>query len=170
MAFDSTQPTDTTKIRNLSNVITPNWVAEVDGDLSYKQQFVNISNRGNVPANAASTYRFYSKDPGTGTSELYGINSSGDTYQMSVGAPTIATTGSSFLPGGIIIKWGSEGSTANNAVILFSPAFPNNCFNVQVTANTGSAPAEAGINGFNASQFIFKTTTAQPFTWVAIGN
>lgn len=97
MAFDKTQPTDTTKIRNLGVVIRPNWVAIEEGDSTFKPFAVNFQNRtplavGNDPTTIADTSIFYVKDDGAGNPEAYIKDGSGNIMQISEGGALGAVT------------------------------------------------------------------------------
>ncbi len=46
----------------------------------------------------------------------------------------VSANGSTFLLGGIIMKWGQV-TAIDNTTISFPVAFPNNCFNVQITVD-----------------------------------
>lgn len=89
-----------------------------------------------------------------------------------------SANGSTFVLGGIIMKWGSV-TAIDNTTISFPVAFPNNCFNVQITVNTitvlptlvtvsgtpipgGFTPRVKDTNGATAS--------AVPIFYLAIGN
>ena len=90
MAFDKTQPTDTTKIRNLGTVIRPNWDAIEIADSTFRPYAVNLQNRtplgaSNDPATIADTSIIYVKDDGAGNPELYSKDGSGNIIQMSEG-------------------------------------------------------------------------------------
>jgi len=90
MAFDKTQPTDTTKIRNLGVVIRPNWVAIEEGDSTFRPQAINLQNRtplaaSNDPATIADTSIFYVKDDGAGNPETYNKDGSGNIMQFTEG-------------------------------------------------------------------------------------
>ena len=95
-----------------------------------------------------------------GSSELFfnrdGVNTAGTpTYiQLTKGIPVIGTNGSTFLPGGIIMKWFSYTQTSSSNTITFAAAgvgnFPNNAFGaVQGTQNTGFT---MGYTGLTTSQ------------------
>lgn len=90
MAFDKTQPTDTTKIRNLGTVIRPNWDAIETADSTFKPYAINLQNRtplgvSNDPATIADTSIIYVKDDGAGNPELYSKDGSGNIIQMTEG-------------------------------------------------------------------------------------
>ena len=81
-----------------------------------------------------------------------------------------ASTGSTYLLGGIILKWGLINPATNGTTYTFDHPFPNSCYNVQVTINIASTVVPVGINGFTASGFTFRTTGGGvPITYLAIG-
>jgi len=87
MAYDKTQPTDTTKIRNLGVVIRPNWVAIEDGDDTFRPLAVNLQNRTpsaspNDPVLLADTSKLYCKDDGSGVAETFDMDAAGNIIQM----------------------------------------------------------------------------------------
>lgn len=86
--------------------------------------------------------------------------------------PTASVSGYSFLPGGIIVQWGTNAAATDGGTTNFPIAFPNNCFNVQVTQNTASTLVTIGINGFTTTNFTFRKTSGGgiPITFFAIGN
>ncbi len=114
-----------------------------------------------------------------------------------LGAPDIQMTtnitvnpaginGQTFLPGGIIVKWGNfigfSASSSQGGTVNFSPAFPTNCFTVftQTFWVGATAPSSSGVvntkaaastSGFN---WQFNTLSSQfvggGFYWLAIGN
>lgn len=67
-----------------------------------------------------------------------------------------AANGSTFLLGGIILKWGKVIAANNNSPATFAPAFPNHCYSVTVSggAASGTQPTvnintgSVGISGF----------------------
>lgn len=81
------------------------------------------------------------------------------------------TNGYSFLPGGVIMQWGTDAAVGNNGTVTFPIQFPNACVNVQVTLNIGSSLSNIGINGFNQTDFTFRTSAIGnvPITFFAVG-
>lgn len=97
MEFDKRQPTDTTKIRNLGVVIRPNWVAIEEGDDTFRPLSINLQNRtpsavSNDPTTLADTSKFYCKDDGSGTAEVFNRDAAGNIIQITeagrVGGPS----------------------------------------------------------------------------------
>lgn len=90
MAFDKSQPEDTTKIRNLGVVIRPNWVAIEEADSSFKPYAINLISRNttgasNDPSTIASTSILFCKNDTAGNPELHHRGAAGNIIQMSYG-------------------------------------------------------------------------------------
>lgn len=97
MAFDNTQPTNTTKIRNLGVVIRPNWVAIETADSTFKPQALNFKDRtvAGLPVNPTAlsdTFISFCKESAAGNSEFWGIDESSRVIQFSevgrIGGPS----------------------------------------------------------------------------------
>lgn len=109
--------------------------------------------------------------------------------QMTTNIAIVASfiNGQTFLPGGIILKWGTfngfTSSSSQTGTITFVPAFPNGVFNITAQAfYTGTAPGSSG-GSLNIRQpsvsnaeftWAFSTGSSQftggGFYWLAIGN
>ena len=89
----------------------------------------------------------------------------------------VGSSGSTFLLGGIIIKWGTINFVANSQLVTFSGGgFPNNLFAITLTAFT-TTPAVNGALGYvpigaGQTQFTAYQLTGNPLTvsYIAIGN
>jgi hypothetical protein len=142
MVWDLTQPTDTTKIRNLGTVIRPNWQAIQEGDASFKPYSINLDNRtplpiSNDPLAIANAYLLYCKEDTAGDPQLYGIDASSNIIQFTGGAPTLGTNGHVFLPGNLMLQWFTT-TAANGATVTFPIPFAANAYCVvgnEVTNN-----------------------------------
>lgn len=87
MAWDTLQPTNTTKIRNLGVVIRPNWAAIQTADSTFTPDAFNFKNRTPSvvpidPAAIATAYIAYCKESAAGFPELYGIDASSNIVQL----------------------------------------------------------------------------------------
>lgn len=80
MAFDSTEPADTSKIRNLGTVLRANFAAQLAGDTTYNPTYVNLATTSN-PSATADMYRLYSKDVSS-KAELHGRDEDGNVIQF----------------------------------------------------------------------------------------
>jgi hypothetical protein len=101
MAWDRTQPENTTKLRNVGTVIRPNWEAIELAESTFQPQAINFTDRtvAGVAVNpTAITDAFinYCKTDSAGNSELFGIDDSSNVIQYSyggrLGSPTTNVT------------------------------------------------------------------------------
>jgi hypothetical protein len=88
---------------------------------------------------------------------------------------TIATTGTTTLPNGLIMKWGQAATTLGSGSVSFAAAFPTACHCVQLTVNGGAAPSTFNLiftGTVNTSGFAVWGDAAQSlgFYWLAIGH
>lgn len=119
-----------------------------------------------------------------GNQELYFKNSSteyGGSGKIQLTGPfTAASNGTVFLPGGIILKWGSATIT-NTQTVNFASAFPNNCWAVVTQPINASAVTVANDYVYVASVALanFSATAVRrtslagntvTFNYIAIGN
>jgi hypothetical protein len=110
-----------------------------------------------------------------------GLNTDSSLYYLSGGGlltqltrnlePLSASVGYTFLPGGLLLQWGNNGSS--NVDITFPKQFPNAVFNISVTP-IGSLAVSPSPAIFSSStvKFQSKNSAAQGynFSWIAIGN
>lgn len=107
-------------------------------------------------------------------------------------APTIAKTGSTFLAGGLILKWGTNVTLSATGTVTFANAFPAACFLVHCVpyciAPSPQSPATVlpqatdsngtlSTTGFSWRFSGQQTSTVSPFAsvtpgffWIALGN
>ena len=112
MAFDVTEPTDNTKIRDLGVVIRPNWVAINTADSSFQPQALNLTDRDSVappiasdPTALAAGYTLFCKQDSGGDPQLFGIDTNSNILQFTGIAPLLASDGYVFLPGNLLLQW-----------------------------------------------------------------
>ena len=112
-----------------------------------------------------------------GVSELFlRRENNGTVIRMSTGDPIVASSGSTFLPGGLILKWGALAGVVNNQAITFVTAFPNNVFVVVPGGGVASSTIQPNINfdqgTLTTTGFTTKITVVTPinYYYIAIGN
>lgn len=180
-AFDPTQPTDVTKIRDLGVVIRPNWLAIQTADTTFQPQALNFTDRtvASIPVNPtaiADAYITYCKTDTAGNSELFGINESSQVIQFTKGIPTFALSESSiFIAGGLILKMGKKAfiGTNTSVAVTFGTAFPTNCFGVVATmvGDTNSTSIQNTITTTGFTMFRGPGgVSGASFNWIAWGN
>lgn len=148
---------------NYNTVMSVNHVAP-NSSGEGKHKFVEMPAQASDPATIAGEISTYCKTSAASAQELYLRRASnGTVIQMSVGDPVSAATGSTFLPGGIIMKWGPIANGANN----FVTAFPNNIFSLQFSTSNGTGNFSAvTVTGFTAAG----VTAMNGAYYLAIGN
>ena len=180
MAWDATQPTTATKLRLLPAAINPNWVAIQDGTVPCAKW--RLDAQAADPAFSTATAQLFSKVAGAET-ELFAINSAGSVSQLTKGtvnqlvptAPTVASTGKIYFPGGIIMAWGTGSAPSGNSAITFGFTF-GTFYNLQVTGSNASGSV-GDVNLYvvgtpSTTGFTIRNSTGVTFTiyWFAIGK
>lgn len=147
-----------------------------------KHQKSTYIEQGSDPTTAANEMCVYAKEvtyagPTTNTELFLAKESAGTVIQMSqtIVDPLIASNGSTFLPGGVLIKWGILNSPVDNSTVTFTSAFPNNIWNIQLTPVKSDNTARSMYvkTGTAATTGFTIQTSSSNFTsvyWLAIGN
>jgi hypothetical protein len=179
MAWVITEPTDSTKIRNLGIVIRPNWAAIDSGDATFKPKALNFADRTVAgiavdPTAIADAFIMYCKTDTAGNSELYGINETSGILQFTRGVPTVGTSGSLFLVGGVILKWGQFTMSGTSWPVSYvGGAFPTNTLCVNLSPmNSTAASSNYRTGSWSAGSFNIHTNSVSGamFTYIAIGS
>jgi hypothetical protein len=188
MAWDKDQPQNTTKIRNLPAVITPNWYAIEQADSSFTPYAINLLDRNVLntsnpsfpvnPTAIANTYALFSKKDAAGIAQLYGIDTSSNILQFSGGTSSlISNQGSAFLPGGLMLKWGdiSVAAYGSSTTVTYTQAFPNATLKVFITPSQNYSSifpayvASQTASQFTASKGNTSASLSSAFIWLALG-
>lgn len=180
------QPGMQTNFSNISGYLTVDHVQPgTSGDGFHKQVTFNSNN---VPVPAVSPPVLFTNTV-SGLPQLFFYSGdathSANQYNINEAVPgTAGTGGSTFLLGGIILKWGVV-AALDNTSISFSTnagaAFPNACFGVMLTLYTASSSAANALilsvsPTPSASAFTPRirksdgTTASATICYVAIGN
>jgi hypothetical protein len=91
---------------------------------------------------------------------------------LNLGTPSIATSGHSRLPNGLLIQWGTVAVNATTGSITFPTAFAASPYSLQITATaTGNAEQAAvtAITTTTASVRSSRETTAATQYYLALG-
>jgi hypothetical protein len=169
--------TNTNSIFSIWNVDHETFGSAGSIDGRHKQvSLINEAAPG-VPANIGGVL-FANNPAPTNISWPFWQNASGTTQLIS-GIPSAANPGYSFLPGGLIIQWGTKTPLVNQTLtaVTFPIAFPNNCFVVLVTEKRTASPNNVDqlyVNAKSTTTFSYYATTTgtgfASFDWIAIGN
>ena len=183
MAFDKSKPTNSEKIRELGEVIRPNWDAIETADETFKPQGLNFDDRtalgiADDPTAIADAVITYCKQDTSGDPQLYAINPSSVISQLT-GSFSAAASGTTTVQGGIIVKWGTSNGNGAGIVNAFGAAFPNNCWSVVLTGQTSADNRNiCRVTAKTVNNFTFKTYRGDTGTaggaesayYIAIGN
>ena len=127
---------------------------------------------GSAPGSSASELVLYAKSA-SGNSELFLQRDAVFTEYQLTGPISVAANGTMFLPGGLILNYGT--CTPNGLGVVsystLSPAlanFPSTCFCVLLTPRTSNLSAQV-INTTNAGFQIVASSTAS-YYFIALGN
>lgn len=189
MTFDPSQPTDNSKIRDLSTLITPNWEAIEGADLSFKPIGINFNNRNPLPPNddpapIENAYILYCKEDSGANPELFGRDEDGNITQFSSKDFTFAQDGHALIPPGFLMNWGRANIPTGNSrkvAVVFTREFGAVPWVIHVTPYVnpmiggGSNAREIGADNFSTTGFdarIFNGDALQvtPVGWIAIGE
>lgn len=177
--WDPTQPLTTTKLRLVPSVITPNWDAIEDGDVPHVK--VRLAEQAGNPTQEANRAFLYAKeDPTNGYTETFAINSNGNVVQLTRGVPTISASGYVYLPGGVLMQWGTNSAVWNGTpTITFPLAFSAAPYSITANTETGGASLRAYVTVGTFTATTWKPTLyaeggslitlARVLYWVAIG-
>lgn len=181
MTWNNALPASNEKIRNLSSVITTNWLAIEQGNAGLLQWAMVLKDRTVAPVSPTNPAAIsgagilFAKTTGTPAHvELFYADEVGTLTQLTGIAATLATTGSLFLPGGLLMKWGNQSiSGSGPQAVVFATAFPTATLNIQCTASTDTSQAyratNASTTGFNI-RWDVAIGTSQSIYWLAIGH
>ncbi len=203
MSYNANIPQPGDFISNSQGQIQTNFAKIDSSTQGFGVDHVQFSASSNQGKHNKSTYRKQTVDPVTianeialysktasGALQLFLARASGGTViQMtpnSGGDPAVfGFAGQSFLPGGIIIKWGNRNAVADGTTITFSAdtsAFPTTCYQVFVSvynANNASTandfvsvrPGSVVSTGFvvTCSQRTALVANNVSFAYLAIG-
>lgn len=129
------------------------------------------------PAGTITELVFYAKNRvygapiGITETTLYLRKANGNLFQMSGLDPVAAQNGSTFLPGGIIIKWGVSIIAVIGDPINFPQQFPTACFSVTCTPHSNVTARPLSIWNLTATSFnVYPSNNGTQVSWIAIGN
>lgn len=163
--------------QSLQNALDKNHVTLSDTTNRGLHKFLQMPEQGSDPSTAVNELAWYCKDVG-GIAPRFFMRqeNNGTVIQMTGIDPLIATTGYTFLPGGLLLQWGTTAVSAAPAAtnIFFPVAFSANCFNVSITPVRNSTNVDVVyLSGKNTTNFTCRNTSSAGITsinWIAIGN
>jgi len=176
MAWDKTQPKNTTKIRNLGEVIRPNWDAIETADSTFIPEAMNLADRdvavpGTVnPTAIADTIILYSKQDASSKPQLYTIDPDSVITKLTGGSLTAALPGKLVLPNGLTFIWGfGTASTTMTTKAFDLSGFATNCYHI--SGNCSGGTVSIGFDLVDKTNYKVAAASGTPnYYYFAIGN
>ncbi len=153
-----------------------------------KHKFVTFPVQTVTPTFNAGEIGLYNKlSAVTGVNELFIVNSAGTTAPLTASQQAAHANGWTYLPSGVLMKWGNGNATAGLYTFVFpaAPGIPafNNIFSIQITTSYVNAADGDGfvrLNSFLAPWTTFTVYASHrtsigafgpvAFQYLAIGN
>lgn len=134
--------------------------------------------QGGDPAAVTGYGQLYSKTINSVVTDqaLFWETGGGIIQQLTVNlTPSASNNGQTFLPGGLIMKFGTaSGSSAGAFNVTYASAFPNNLFSLNVSVAKAEVPTQYDIApGFVTTagfRLVIANNGAFNVYWIAIGN
>lgn len=173
MSYDANQPADNAELRNGPSLIRNNFQAIEDGDSSFKNKIINLTEQGFNPAILTDAFRLFSKEV-SGVTELFGLaddGGSGVAYQLT-GNYTAAAKGHIILLDKILINWGQEPAGTSIPVTFNAGNIAYSTNNYQLTVCPLDGPstpifrcARSGVG----TGFTITSSVSSAFSYITIG-
>ncbi len=168
----------------IQSVFALNHVGFNSGANSGKHKFVQMPAQATSPGTAAAETAIYSRTALVGSSnetnmywQFPGTAAAGaDVVMTRFITPSLATNGITFLPGGLIMQWGTVNAPGGLGTVFFMPApqvtFPTAILSVQLTGRRDGNDVSFSLDGApTTSAFGYRADSgsAQSLFWIAIG-
>jgi hypothetical protein len=146
--------------------VYPNWVALGYINLLTAQTIAGVKTFSAAPVFSAGAA--FNSQKATG---LASGTASGDAVQFGQFTTAAADTVSTTLPGGLIMKWGTETYTLGSQEKTFAVAFPNACYAVFTTVLDSSPTYSLNVTASSKTGFTVESgsSSVNNFSWFAIG-
>lgn len=169
----SSQPQILNNFAVLRSTIAVNHV-DVNATNPGTHTHVDLIAQSANPNPATGFVSHYSKTVGGVTQWFFQRENSGSVIQMSNGTPVASTNGQTFLPGGLILQYGSSTSNSVSYSVSFNITFPTNIFSLVVTPQLTGGSADSLqwlVTTYSKSGFtIALSQVIVGINYIAIGN
>ena len=172
--ISQSQPLILANFQSLQDAQDRNHVALSDTLNRGKHKFVTMRVQA-VPVTEVGEFELHAQTTGS-TSQLYCSrdNDISTLTQLTTAiVPLVATSGYSFIPGGMIIQWGQVNFSGSTGVVNFPTAFPVDALMVVASPFNANAGASSFyISTWNSTTFTIKKSgsSSTSFTYYAVGH
>jgi len=151
--------------------IALNDMSNASGEGYHKE--IHFVQQGGDPGAIATIGQLYTKAI-SGDTCLFFKTGAGLIQQLTTPvSPANATSGTSFLPGGIMIQWGTNTPASDPQTVTFNQAFGANAFAVIATPITNAhTSCTVQVTNITSTTFDFRTgnPSKNPIYYIAIGT
>lgn len=176
MAYSNTTPASgsslgSTRAQVVENFDTIQTAFELDhgaydaGDQGKHNQ-VTMPESSSDPSTAASEGALYTKDTNSRSTLFYRQESDGTSIQMTGPDPSASASGYTFLPGGLLIQWGTVAAAglSTNFPIAFGTVYR------AIACPTSAGPGTIAVTALTNSAITVNSGVAGPYNYFAIGS
>jgi len=181
MAWDKTYPVPTTKIRDLSNGIPDNWDAIETADTTFTPDGLNLTKQGADLSKLADNIRLYTKDDGSGDTQLFAINDASSAVINQLTGAKISNSANGGTAGGTIYKidlpidgttriiiYSGRTSSFTGSATVTVPETLSTIYTAQVTPDNGTSSNQSTILRGVTTSTIYNSA-AFTTNWLIIG-
>lgn len=157
---------------NFSTIQTAFNVDHVNFDASGEGKHAKVTfPEGTAPSVALNDVVMYAKDTNGRPTIFMRQENNGSEIQLSGPTPSIGANGYTFLPGGLLLQWGVNGTNSTSISITFPTAFTT-LYSITLGTRGGiNTQNPFKISAESASGFTAITNTSNSgFFWMAIGT
>lgn len=170
--ISQSQPLILGNFQSLNTSNSVNHVAFNDANQG-KHKFLQMPDQSSDPTTAANELALYSKELSAVSTLYFRKESDGTVIQLTGIDPVKALEGTTFLPGGVVLKWGTATiNVAASTVNFAAPTFPNAVYSLALTVGNSSTAAQQVVyTGLNQGGFTgYGTANGLFCTYIAIGS
>ena len=171
-SLDDTRDAIKTNFTLLQITINANHVSLTGGDGKHK--FLQMPEQASAPTTAANEGGLYVKAASSISNLFWRQESDGTEIQMTNIAPSSATSGYSFLPGGILMQWGQKATPGASGQVMFPITFSAAPYSLTLTLQRSSGTqsvtsSSATVPTATTFNYLASSAGSTILYWMAIG-
>lgn len=161
------QPQILANFQSIATVVNKNHVDFNDGDEG-KHKFLQMPEQSSAPTTGANEGGLYTKESNSITELFFRRESDGTEIQLTDGDPSTGTSGYTFLPGGLLLQWGTGSGSTLGTTVNFTTSF-STVYQVVGSVISTSGDRAVSISSVTTSGFTAKTQGNNTISYFAIG-
>lgn len=163
----ASQPLILANFQAIATVVNKNHVDFNDSDEG-KHKFLQMPEQSSAPTTAANEGGLYTKESNSITELYFRRESDGTEIQLTDGDPSTGASGYTFLPGGLLLQWGTGSGSTLGTSVSFSTSF-STVYQAVGSVITTTSNQAVSISSVSNSGFTAKTNGNTTISYFAIG-